>query len=268
MVGHRRYIGGRHSGGPSQGVHADDGFCSPGRRPRSNAVRAGDVTGMALTVTVSPVSSVSLRVMISGGGRFRSQIRSAGARASTHLAPSKAAAELPATTACRPDQSHAARAPAFRAELGPAAQVYVAVDARAGQPKLVLGQRSRTQCFSSHERCFQDSSLSTTHPQRERIHRHRYSKSSAVKALSDSPDRPFRPCADSPIHSHWVRVQRPGCPADLKPGPATPARRHRSPRRQTLVHRIRSWWPGFPRRSGRGAPLPTRRTRPAPTSPR
>ena len=82
----------------------------PGRRPRSKAVRVGVVTGMPATTVCSPGSNVSLRVTMSGGGRVRLLMSSAGASASTHLAPSSAAAELPATTAVLPDHSQAATA--------------------------------------------------------------------------------------------------------------------------------------------------------------
>lgn len=80
----------------------------PGRRPRSKAVRAVDVTGMPSTVVTSAAASVSFRVTINDGGRVRSQTSSAGPWGSIHWAPCRAAAEVPATTACLPDHSHAA----------------------------------------------------------------------------------------------------------------------------------------------------------------
>lgn len=86
---------------------------SPGRRPRSNAVRAGDVTGTPPTTVASPGSNVSLRVMINDGGRLRPVMSSAGPCGSTHSAPSSAAAELPATTAFLPDHNQAATARSF-----------------------------------------------------------------------------------------------------------------------------------------------------------
>jgi hypothetical protein len=51
---------------------------SPGRRPRSNAVRAGDVIATPLTRVTSPAGSESFRVTINGG-RLRPQMSSAGA---------------------------------------------------------------------------------------------------------------------------------------------------------------------------------------------
>ncbi|ARG57299.1 MULTISPECIES: hypothetical protein [Mycobacterium] len=59
---------------------------------------------------ISVGSTVSVCTVIPAGGRRLSCANSAGARGSTYLAPSKSAAELPATTPRRRDHNHAARA--------------------------------------------------------------------------------------------------------------------------------------------------------------
>ncbi|KZS63345.1 hypothetical protein A4G28_11045 [Mycobacterium ostraviense] len=74
------------------------------RRPMSKAVRAGLVTGIPSTVSISVGSTVSVCTVIPAGGRRLACASAAGA----HFAPSKAAAELPATTARRRYHSHAA----------------------------------------------------------------------------------------------------------------------------------------------------------------
>jgi hypothetical protein len=76
----------------------------------SNAVRAGVVTATPSTSSTSPMASVSERTMIFGGGLRLSWINSAGPDASTHLTPSIAAADCPATTPRRRDHNHAASA--------------------------------------------------------------------------------------------------------------------------------------------------------------
>jgi hypothetical protein len=62
----------------------------------------------ATAVAAAKSISVSLCATTRGGGRPLLQTSSAGAAASAHLAPSNAAADRPATTACRRDHSHAA----------------------------------------------------------------------------------------------------------------------------------------------------------------
>ncbi len=80
---------------------------SGGRRARSKAVRAKDVTGMRPRTTVSPLSRPNAEVTMPAGVRAFVQANSTGSMSSTHLAPYNRAAVSPATTPCRPDHNHA-----------------------------------------------------------------------------------------------------------------------------------------------------------------
>lgn len=82
----------------------------PLRRPRSKAVRAGDVALMPRITDTSSGQSRSLWMRIPDGPERLAWLSSAGNAGSIHFARCSAAAERPATTARLPDHSHAATA--------------------------------------------------------------------------------------------------------------------------------------------------------------